>query len=136
MVPPDFPVSHQGSQLSRVVGTRVSLQRVDVVGFGAASSSLSMRGFPENGLVRTQLRVALAVSSESQSSGRDLVAEGRQLAIQGVVRHMGAPVNIDSFPQHSCISAVERLLICVRQRPCLTSVQQDGLHCCDENFLL
>ena len=97
MVPPDFPISHQCSQLCRISSTGVSAQGVDIVGLGSASSSVSVGWLPKHQLLSAQLRVPEAVSRKPKAPHCDFVTERMELSIESLVCSVTAPVDVGCF---------------------------------------
>ena len=94
-----------------------------------------MGRFPQYQIVSAEFWMSVAMTSQTESVGSNLVADKREITIQYCVCCVTRPVNILDFPQHSGVSTVEGFLLFDCQRPRLTSVKQDRLNCRNKEFL-
>ena len=93
-----------------------------------------MGRFPKYQMVSAEFWMSVAMTSQTESAGSNLVADKRKITIQYCVGCVTRPVNILGFSQHSGVSTVEGFLLFDCQRPRLTSIKQDRLNCGSKEF--
>ena len=85
-------------------------------------------------MVSTEFWVSVAMTSKTESTGSNLVADKRKVTIQFCVGCVTRPVNILGFSQHSSVSTVEGFLLFYCLSPRLTSIKQNRLNCGNKEF--
>ena len=120
---PLLPIVHRFLQVFRAT-SRILTQLLNVCSSWSSCFCTAIYGDPQEYITYELVPVSPAVSCMSGSSNLDSFRDGRQVAVQLVPCGAFPPGLVQYCLQHSCVIAVQLLLLPFSQRPSSASIQQ------------